>query len=162
MIDSNALKSLLYLDEEDGCFYHRKNRATVKMGSIAGSLRPDGYIQIKVKNKMYLAHRLVWLYLHGKWPDQEIDHKNGIGDDNRPSNLREASREDNLRNRRKPKHNTSGTKGVSFNKAAQKWQAYVRVDKKMVHLGLFDTIEEAAAKRSAASRKHYGEFARNH
>lgn len=107
-----------------------------------------------------MLHRIAWYMATGIDPiDFELDHANGDKTDNRISNLRRATRADNNRNQPKQKNNTSGYKGVSWNKTYSKWVAYIGVDWKRQHLGYFDTLEDAhTAYKEAANRLH-GSFA---
>lgn len=89
-----------------------------------------------------------------------IDHINGDGLDNRRSNLRFATNQQNGRNARKQVRATSSRfKGVSFSRVATKWEAYIKVDYKKRHIGLYLTEEEAAAAYDDAARELFGEFA---
>lgn len=129
----------------------------VHSGDIAGSLTPRGYIQIHIKNKLYKAHRLAWLWMTGKWPTDEIDHKNGIKDDNRWKNLRECNRKQNCQNRAINCNNKTGYMGV-FIKARntiKKYAAEIRINKKKVSLGYFKTPEEAHAAYLKAKAKYH-------
>ena len=128
------------------------------VGKIAGKQRKNSsdYSQVMIHYRQYMAHRLIWLYVHGVWPANHLDHINGIKTDNRIENLREATRSQNMGNRVRPKHNTSGYKGVSWNKNTRKWQVKFR----RVALGSFDDIVEAASVYNAAYTAFYGEFAK--
>lgn len=108
----------------------------------------------------YKVHRIIWLYMTGEWPKAFIDHVNGDGLDNRWANLREATIAENAKNRRLNRNNTSGFKGVSFAKRANKYTAQVTANRKRVCLGFFDTPEDAYAAYCEAAKKHYGEYAR--
>ena len=102
-----------------------------------------------------MAHRLAWLYHYGQWPNGDLDHINEVKDDNRISNLREATRAQNMQNVRRHKHNTSGYKGVSWMPDRHKWRAYIFVNYKQQHIGLYNSPEEARdARRSAETRLH--------
>lgn len=90
----------------------------------------------------------------------EVDHINGDGLDNRRSNLRLATHAQNTRNRRRPRTNTSGFKGVHLHKSAGKWVAQITNAGKYLYLGLFETPESAYAARVAASAELHGEFGR--
>ena len=113
------------------------------------SMDSKGYIFfcVKIEGKQFniLAHRLAWFIANGSIPDDEIDHLNGIRDDNRISNLRCVSRSVNMRNARMPSNNKSGFIGVSFVKQTGKWRAKATGDGKRIHLGYFTSIDEAVA-----------------
>lgn len=130
------------------------------VGRVAGSLKKsDGYVRIFVDGKSYLAHRLVWALVYGEVPSLDVDHADRNRSNNRLSNLRLATRSQNCMNR--PAHCTNkvGIKGVHWHRATGKWAASIRFGGNRKHLGVFDTINEAAtAYRSAASILH-GEFA---
>lgn len=110
--------------------------------------------------KRYQTHRIIY-YLHYKtWP-QIVDHINGNTLDNRIENLRACSYAENARNSRKSKRNTSGVKGVTWNKSRKKWQAGVTVNKKFKNLGYYESIEDAEQARKNAVSIIHGEFARH-
>ena len=159
MLTQERLKELLHYDPETGVFTARVNRGSVQIGAKAGG-ENRGYIRIGVKNKKYFAHRLAWFYVHGCWPSKELDHINGKRPDNRLSNLREATRAQNNSNRPVHRRNEYGKKGAYFIKNRNKWRALIGKDKRLIHLGYFDSAEEAQAAYIAAARTHYGEFAR--
>ena len=108
----------------------------------------------------FLSHRLAWFLYHRKWPENHIDHINQDGCDNRIVNLRDVSRSENLKNARRSKNNKSGVTGVSWHKTAKKWHAQISVNNVVTHLGLFKEIEDAAAARREAEKKHG--FHQNH
>lgn len=97
---------------------------------------------------------------YGRFPAGVIDHRNGVGTDNRLSNLRDVSHTENLRNQRLSRANTSGRMGVDFHRASGQWRARIIVDQCECHIGLFASYEEAARARAAAERR-YG-FSENH
>lgn len=129
-------------------------------GKVAGTLHGAGYIQIKVDGRLYLAHRLAWMMFHGRSPSGQIDHINGDKSDNRIANLREATGSQNLRNRGKPKNNTSGFKGVSWNSGRRAWLATIHRKGSNKNLGYFATREAASDAYNRAALKYHGEFAR--
>ena len=107
-----------------------------------------GYISIRLFKKGYLAHRLAWAMHYGVWPTQMIDHISGDRADNRIVNLRQITQSENNRNRRKSTKNTSGYVGVY--KRGAKWLARISVDNKKLHLGIYDTVEQAVQARKQA------------
>lgn len=133
---------------------------TAKVGWIAGSISNTGHLTVRVNGGLYLVHRIIWLIQTGEWPKCVIDHINCIPSDNRWDNLRDAEHYQNRANGRIYKNNTSGLKGVSFDKSKNKWEAYIRSDNKKVSLGRFATPEEAHEAYKYAAILRYGEFAR--
>lgn len=112
----------------------------------------------RILGRSLKAHRVIWALVHGKWPTGQIDHINGNRQDNRLVNLREVSRLENHRNMKRFKNNTSGHAGVIPFKG--RWQARITVDYRGIHLGTFDTVEEAVAARAQADIKY--KFHKNH
>ena len=108
-----------------------KNKSKYDCGHIQ-------YKQITINGKVYQAHRLAWLYMTGKWPENFVDHINRDSSDNRWNNLREATYTENNRNRSIGKDNTSGYKGVSFHKGTNKYRAEIKINGKNKHLGYYD------------------------
>lgn len=166
MITQARLKELLHYDPKTGVFRWVGTRARrIKNGDEAGSIRKPNssgltYRLINVNYNPEYAHRLAWLYMTGDFPPDQIDHKDGDGTNNRWNNLRSCSDGQNKRNTRKPVTNTSGFKGVSFHSQRQRWRAYISLNGRQTHLGLFDTPEEAFAERRRAADQIYGDFAR--
>ncbi len=113
----------------------------------------SGYIGIKVNGKLYLSHRLAWLYEYGYMPNV-IDHKNRIRNDNRIVNLRDATYELNAKNRGISSRNTSGVTGVRWNKQHKRWYSYVSIDGVKTHLGTFTNKEDAVSARKQAEKLH--------
>jgi len=154
-------RALLDYDPLTGFFRWRVNVANVKSGTITGSKTKKGYLLIRVDKKARSAHRLAWFWMTGKWPEIQVDHRNLKKDDNRWDNLRLATNADNHLNRGKNRNNTSGFKGVSFDKKAAKYAAYLNVkDKKRQFLGYFETPQEAHVAYTAALAKASPDFGR--
>lgn len=154
------LKSVIGYNPATGEFKKIKCKRTDWIGKIAGTHNRKGYRTVSIDNTPYLAHRLAWLYMTGEWPKANIDHINGIKDDNRFCNLRESNYSQDMHNQGKRKHNTSGYKGVTYNKNAKKWVAQIRINWEMKYLGLFTSPENAATAYNFAAEKYHGEFAR--
>lgn len=119
-----------------------------------GSKRKDGYLHGQAGGKVLLAHRVAWLLYYGQWPEDQIDHINGVRDDNRIVNLRVVSSAENGCNKKRRVDNASGVTGVHWHKRNQKFQAYIKVGGKMKHLGYFDTLDEAVVIRQEAESEH--------
>ena len=155
------LKELLRYDPETGDFFWVLTRCRrLKPGMLAGHKTAHGYVTIRVDGKPQYAHRLAWLYMTGAWPLAEIDHANLMGADNRFVNLRLADRTSNVANRRLRRDSSSGFKGVFRTRSGNRFTAQIRIDGKPVHLGTFDTAEEAFAFRNQEAERLYGEFYR--
>jgi hypothetical protein len=132
----------------------------VRAGDVAG--RPNstcyGYGSVGLAGGAYRTHRIIWCWMTGEWPVNEIDHINLDRGDNRWINLREASRSQNQANRRASVNNKSGIKGVHF--ADNRWVSQITVNRKKVYLGCFRTLGAAHAAYVAAVQKYHGEFGR--
>ena len=158
MLTQARLKEVLHYDPETGVFKWVVLISNVKAGAVAGSKHNKGYLMISIDSKRYLSHRLAWFYIHGWWPTDQIDHINGVKDDNRLCNLREATPAENARNTGIRATNTSGYKGVSLRKEIKKYAARVRHNGRCFFLGYFDCPKEAHAAYCAAAEKLNGEF----
>src|SRR5690606_4448095 len=102
------------------------------IGREIGQLLPTGYRQVQMKEGSFLVHRLVWLYVCGSWPSDEIDHVNTNRSDNRFENLREANRTQNNANRRAQKGRK--LKGITFHRGRKRWQAQIQKNGRNVYL----------------------------
>jgi len=143
--------------------YHFKNARSHSVwnkryaGKEAGCLQKTGYIAMSLDNVKVYAHRIVFLLENGEWPENQVDHINGNRSDNRRSNLRLATRNQNQHNRSARLDNKLGIKGVCKHKQCNRYQAKIWVNSKCIHLGLFETQEEAKeAYRVAALKYHIG------
>lgn len=119
----------------------------------------DGYYCGQIHGRRYVAHRVIFALLKGRWPEDEMDHINRDKSDNRPCNLREANKSQNMANYPVPSTNTSGVKGVSWNRARGKWMAQLMVRGKYRYLGYFTDLEEARKVVVAAREELQKEFA---
>ena len=144
-----------YLPETGELRWKVGNGRNVKPWQIAGSINGHGHRIVKVKGKSMQAHRLIWLYVYGNFPNNVIDHKNRIASDNRLDNLRDVSQTDNAQNIGLPKHNKSGHIGVSWIKTHNSWTVYIKVNKKNKWLGYYKCLDEAVAARKAGECKYY-------
>lgn len=156
-LTAQRLRSILDYDSESGEFTWRGGRVGIRPGSKAGSFNnPNGSLRIKVDGRLYCLHRLAWLYVHGRWPVEFLDHINRDRSDNRIKNLRECSKSQNLHNmRRNPR---SGFKGVRMERSGR-WSCKIIAFGKRYHIGTFDTREEAFEAYKEKAREVHGEFA---
>lgn len=153
-ITQDKLKIRLTYDESTGLFFWNVRTKKIKAGSAAGTTNGSGYRQICIDNKIYNAHRLAWLYVHGDMPSMDIDHIDGDRANNAIANLRHVSRSTNLQNQRKErKGKKSKSKlGTSFVSTTGRWHARIRIDEKQISLGCFASMEEAHQKYLSAKR----------
>jgi len=152
---ANELRDLLIYDPATGHFIWKQRVAKcIQIGDIAGNTNKIGYVTIGLQKKVYKAHRLAWLYIHGNWPVGLIDHINGIKSDNRIFNLRVVDETGNSENVRRPnKRNKSGFMGVIW--FQNKWRASITINKKTRRIGDYITPEEAHQAYLAAKREHH-------
>ena len=140
MMTQTQLKQLLNYDHETGIFTWLVSSAVrIKVGSVAGNIegKSNGYVQIVIRGKSYKAHRLAWLYIFDKFPENMIDHINGIRSDNRIFNLRDVTRSENSQNQKKSQlGSASNLLGVTWHKC--QWRARVMLNGKDIHIGYFD------------------------
>ena len=157
-LTAEHLRFLLNYCPESGVFTWKNPQASnVKAGQVAGTDDGKGYLLIGINGKLYKAHRLAWLYVTGEWPAGQIDHINRCKSDNRLCNLRIANGSQNQMNKFHP-NNTSGVKGVYWNKQRGKWQAQIQVHGKGYNLGRYADIRDAAEAYQAIARIIHGEF----
>jgi hypothetical protein len=135
----------------DGCASWNANFA----GKPVGSKSASGYLYTKIFGRTYSVHRLAWLVETGDWPENNVDHRNGVRTDNKWKNFRPATHSENGQNIGISKNNKSGFIGVFLEKKSGKWKAEITKDRKKYFLGLFDTPELAsAAYKAAKARLH--------
>ena len=147
-----------YLDYKEGSLWWKKNRSTAKAGQRFGTPN-EGYRQGSVQGKIYKEHHIIW-FIHYGYVPLYLDHINGVRDDNRIENLREADDQTNSYNKPKTKLNKSGYKGVSWHKASKGWIAQIQNCGKKEHIGCFQSKEEAAQAYNEVATKYYGNYAR--
>ena len=148
MIYSN--KDFVY-DSETGDLFHARDKAygKIKKGSLCSKNTDNGYLNVKIGQKRYRQHRVAWFLAKGYWP-KEMDHINGIRNDNRLCNLREVTRLEQGKNQKIFSTNTSKCCGVGWRKDIKKWRARIMVAGKCINLGNFADWHEAFNKRKTA------------
>lgn len=160
MLTATRLREVLEYCPNTGVFRWRVARKHCAVGAVAGRIDVHGYMRIGIDGQRYRAARLAWLYMTGEWPAADIDHVNCAKADDRWANLRAATRSENLGNCPLRRDNTTGFKGVTFDKQSGKYQAQIRFQHRSRTIGRFDTAEQAHAAYMAAATAAFGEFAR--
>lgn len=135
----DTIRHMLFYDYRTGFIEYKST------GTRAGSKNGEGYLVIEISRKCYQAHRIAWFLHYNEWPENKIDHINGIRNDNRICNLRDVTDIENSRNIGLSSANTSGYPGVT--RKNEKWQARIGIGGTRLHLGSFDTFEEAVSAR---------------
>jgi hypothetical protein len=131
-LDLNHVKQFVKYIPETGEFVRLQTNRTT------GKINRDGYIEVQIHKKRFLAHRLAWLWVHGEWPVQNIDHANRTKTDNRIENLRYLTPSQQNQNTNLSSLNVSGYRGVSWDSTVKRWRARIRVNNKKYSLGYFD------------------------
>jgi hypothetical protein len=156
----DLLNELFTYDKETGKLYYKAARRRISVGDEAGCDNGRGYLRAEINGKKYRIHRLVFLMHKGYLP-AVLDHIDGNTYNNRIENLRPASISQNQHNRKISKNNTSGYKGVSYQKGTNKFRAQIKHQRKSIYLGLYATPEEADEVVRKAREELHGNFA-NH
>ena len=163
MLEYREALELFRYDYETGVLYWRwRVNSRVPKTLEAGTQRKSsGYLYVQVHGRLYPVHRIVMLMCYGFYGEGlEVDHINHVRNDNRLVNLRFVTHGENMRNKSVSSKSTTGVTGVDFSKAHKKYRARIRVNREFIHLGYFDTLEEAAAARAEANLKY--KFNNNH
>ena len=160
----DEIRELLHYDKETGLFWWKKSgpgRCTsTPAGTIQKSGSSKGYVKITIRGKRHRAHALAWLYVHGSYPPL-IDHKDGNPSNNAIDNLRPTTQSMNAGNSRLSSRNTSGHKGVSWDKERKKWMACIRTEHGTHRtIGRFDDKLKASDAYRKAALERFGDFSR--
>ena len=154
-MNQDTVRSQLHYNPETGELTWRIYKGKMKPGDRFGSPTSQGYLRGCLDGKMYLAHRLAFLYMKGYFPVAGLDHDNGVKSDNRWNNLKEANQTVNMQNLRRARVDSStGLLGVSPHRG--RFVARIKHDGRYKSLGVFDTPEEASAAYKAAKAKFHG------
>ena len=136
-----------------------KGNNRVHVGKIAGNVDNRGYIIVTLDKRIYRAHRIIFLYHHGYMP-KEVDHIDTIRSNNKIENLRPATSSQNSQNNSKRSDNTSGYKGVSWNKKRKSWKVQIQKNYVNMIVGHFEDLIMAAEAYDKKAKELFGEFAR--
>ena len=157
-LTAECLRELLIYNPETGLFTNKVKRGQRgQIDAIAGSYDKDGYVVITINRQKFRAGRLAWLYMTGKWPI-EVDHEDGVYDNDLWSNLREATRSENIANSLRDV-GVSGLRGVKFDERSSTWRARIGFGNCREYVGAYNTAEEAYEAYLAAAEIRHGEFA---
>lgn len=164
-IDLATLERLFYIDDDFNLRWRVKRNGNKGIDSIAGSITSAGYLSVEHKGKGYRVHRVIYQMCNKieiLEPNLEIDHVDCNKLNNHIDNLRCSTAMQNSRNRPKHLDNTSGFKGISFDKRCRKkpWRAIIVANYKTISLGYYDTKELAYAAYCEAAKKYHGDFHR--
>lgn len=158
MLISDEVLSYISYCPRTGFIRWIRNYSKMRAGDVAGYQDKDGYRRIRFKGVACAEHRLAWRIVYGRWPEMDVDHINGIRNDNRIENLRLASKTENQQNKeawKTSRGKSSRFIGCSFHKKSQKWHASIRVNGRPIYLGGFFNEEDAAkAYRDAKIKYH--------
>lgn len=164
ILTQSELKSLLHYDPETGVFTWLVNRnRNARAGDVAGSINNRGYMRLMINRKTYTFHRLAFLYMTGKFPKDQVDHKDGNKTNNAFSNLRECTPSQNSCNRPKVKNTLTNFKGVT-KRSNGTFTASVTFRSNGVkhtkNLGTYKTAEKASTVYQKHAKKLHGKFFR--
>lgn len=156
MLEYREALELFRYDYETGVLYWRwrVNSRVPKTLEAGTQNKSSGYLSVKVHGGLYQVHRVVMLMCYGFYGEGlEVDHINHVRNDNRLFNLRFVTRSENNKNQSLSSKSATGVNGAYFAKANKKYVAQIKVNRKRIHLGMFDTLEDAAAARAEANLK---------
>jgi hypothetical protein len=154
-IDSELVKSMFAYIDGGLVWAINKGRAKAGDGPHRNS---NGYNVFKIDGVPYLEHRLIWAW-HNMPFSQLLDHINGNILDNRVENLRAATHSENMRNSRKAVNNTSGVKGVYWQKDKNMWRVQIWNNGKQQYVGRYRNIDDAQAAAASFRQVNHLEFA---
>lgn len=153
-VSRRRLFQLLSYNPLTGVFRWKVSPNTsIRVGAEAGRVNDDGYVRIGIDGKQYAAHRLAWFFMKGRWPLHQIDHDNRDKRDNRFANLKPATNLENHHNKGPSRLCTSGTRGVTWNKKRQKWEAAITTAGSKTHLGYHVEKADAVSARQNAEQE---------
>lgn len=166
MITYEIAKALFDYNPDTGLLTWKFTSQSIKEGEEVGTdlsspISNTKYRGVVIFRERYKVHRIIWLMQTGDWPKGDVDHIDGDGLNNKWDNLRDVTHSQNLMNAAVRSDSTSGYKGVSYDKARDRWYAYINIDGKRKMLGRHKTMQEAVNARQNAERDLFGEFARS-
>lgn len=158
ILDQIEVKHYFNYDNVQGKLINNFSRGNSKIGKTAGRTDSNGYRRLSVNNKFYSEHVLIWIYHYGIIPEHlEVDHINGIRDDNRIHNLRLIPHVWNMQNQKITigRKSYSDIPGVIYEKRSNKFRIRLMIDDVYRSFGSFDDVKEAEKKCIELRRIHY-------
>lgn len=156
MLTQAEVKKVFDYNPETGDFHWKVKPSKRFPAGMKAGANVNGYIRIHYNGRMYAAHRLAWLYIHGTNPEHQIDHINGNPSDNRIENLRKATHAENAQNRRRPqKNNSHGNLGITYDPLKQLWRARISINGKRQYIGKYKSQEAASQAYIEAKRLNH-------
>jgi hypothetical protein len=155
ILTQERLKELLSYDPTTGVFTRKVKHNRCNVGDIVGAGQRNKYLQCSIDNKLYKLHRLAWLYMYDCWPSDQIDHVDHNPRNNAIANLRDVSSAQNHQNRARKTKSASGYLGVTWHKRDKRWQAYIELKGKSIHLGQYSDLDAAIFARKQAELKYH-------
>lgn len=150
----DELRKLFYIDEDWNLRWRVAKGPKAPTNTIAGSSHSGGYRKVKFNQKMFLTHRVMWALYYGEWPNEHIDHINGVKIDNRIENLRVVTNAENSKNQKKDKRNKTGVTGVLYYSDRGKWLVRIGGNNNFTYLGYFSDFFEAVCARKSAELQY--------
>lgn len=155
----SRLREIMDYNPNEGTFIWRVARRGVRAGATCGRISVHGYREIGVEGTLYRANRLAWFYVTGNWPQGVVDHVDGDKANDRWSNLRDCSQSQNMGNMAAKRiNNTTGHRGVVWDKARGKWRAQICVGGAKRNLGRFSELDAAKQAYANAHKAAFGSF----
>lgn len=158
---TELVKQTFRYDPESGQLFRLRRVLGARFGEPVGYANKNSrtgktYILVRMNYGTYVAHRLIWVLVQGRWPapGMDIDHEDGDGTNNRWTNLREVTHVENQKNMKRLSNNTSGCTGVVWLKSRQLWEARIYEGKKIIRLGSYENFEDAVAARKRGEVEH--------
>lgn len=158
-IDAETVRRHLLYNPRTGVFTWKWHKIKKYIGREAGCLNNRGYTCITIAKKIYTAHRLAFVYMTGKMPLTQVDHIDGVRNNNKWENLRISDHSTNQMNSRLRCTNTSGYKGVSWDNSNKQYVVRIKKNYKSYFLGNFDDAAEGYKAYVKAAKELFGEYA---
>ena len=154
-LTQDRLKQLVSYDPESGLIrWAGEKRSRVKIGALVGSKMKKGYLRAGIDKRLYMCHVIAWLYVYGDFPEGQIDHINGVKDDNRISNLRISTPSGNAQNKKHARSDSkSGLMGAL--RSGGSWIARLTTNGETTYLGKFKSPEDASKAYINAKRRFH-------